>query len=120
MNATRKRWLALSNASVAQTDESNSLLTSRLEVRTLPGALSQPVQGTDGSTVELPAFNRKVAGSTPARCIDHGLVAQPRQRRLAQNEDVAGSNPVRTTDRDRREPNWLLMAVAYLQLFRGW
>jgi hypothetical protein len=119
MNRRSKRWLDFADAPVAQTDQSSSLLRSRLEVRVLPGALSDAADRTDGSTVELPAFNRKVAGSNPARCIEFGSVAQSGTRRLAQNEDVAGSNPVRTTE-GYSEPNWLLMALAYLQMFRGW
>ena len=104
------------DAPVAQMDESNRLLSGRLKVRSLPGALgASSARRTDSSTAELPAFNREVAGSSPARCMkEHGSVAQFGKRRLAQNEDVAGSNPARTTQLD-----WLLLALLYAQQYRG-
>ena len=114
----RKRCDEQLVAPVAQVDKSSSLLRSRLKVRPLPGALGESPR-TDSSTAEPPAFNREVAGSSPARCmVDDSSVAQLRQRRLTQNEDVAGSNPARTTE--RAEGNWFKLALLYAQYFKGW
>ena len=116
------------DAPVAQMDQSNSLLRSRLEVRVLPGALRDSDAfsrvGTDSSTAEPPAFNREVAGSSPARCMDvcesEKRFGSPiGKRRLAQNEEVAGSNPARTTVTRARKPDWLLMALLFAQQFKG-
>src|SRR5688500_19904127 len=104
----RKRCETSSDAPVAQLEQSGSLLRRRPEVRVLPGALAGHATNvatpprTDSSTAEPPAFNREVAGSNPARCIDRkcdGSVAQSGKRRLAQNEEVVGSNPTRTTEK---------------------
>ena len=54
-------------APVAQMDQSNSLLKSRLGVRIPPGALR--TKRTDSSKAEPPTFNRRDAGSSPARCM---------------------------------------------------
>ena len=118
MNARFKRCSEVGfDAPVAQADESSSLLRSRLKVRALPGAVRDA--RTDSSKAEPPAFNRKRAGSNPARCIDDGSVAQPGKRRLAQNEEVAGSNPARTTVLEKHEPDWLMLALLYGQHFTG-
>ena len=45
-----------------------------------------------------------------------GSVAQLRQRRLAQNEECAGSNPARTTE---KHPNWFAMALLFANQFKG-
>ena len=119
MNARFKRCSDVNfDAPVAQADESNSLLRSRLKVRALPGAVHEA--RTDSSTAEPPAFNREVVSSNLTRCTDDGSVAQFGKRRLAQNEEVAGSNPARTTVLEKHEPNWLMLALLYGQHFRGW
>src|SRR5439155_22323772 len=105
-------------APVAQQDESSSLLRSRLKVRALPGAVVSESSRTDSSMEEPPAFNREVVSSNLTRCSDDGSVAQFRQRRLTQNEDVVGSNPSRTTEDVK--PNWFTLALLYAQQFRGW
>jgi hypothetical protein len=58
------------------------------------------------------------------RVIRSGSAAQPGKRRLAQNEEVVGSNPTRTTpppprhSPDRVDP--LSMAILFAQQFKGW
>ena len=107
----RKRCDENPVAPVAQQDKSNSLLRSRLKVRALPGAVR-----TDSSTAEPPAFNREVVSSNLTRCSDDGSVAQFRQRRLSQKEEVVGSNPSRTTE---TKPNWFVLALLFAQQFKG-
>ena len=120
MDARFKRCSDLDfDAPVAQAEKSNSLLRSRLKVRALPGALRDA--RTDSSTVEPPAFNREVVSSNLTRCTQKdGSVAQFGKRRLAQNEEVAGSNPARTTVLEKHEPNWLMLALLYGQHFKSW
>ena len=80
----KKTVARTTEAPVAQWNKSNSLLRSRLRVRVPPGALS-----TDSSMAEPPAFNRRVAGSSPARCIRCGRQEGP----VAQSAEAPGPEP---------------------------
>jgi hypothetical protein len=46
----------------------------------------------------------------------NGSVAQFGKRRPAQNGEVVGSSPTRTTD---RSPNWLMLALMFANQFKG-
>ena len=84
---------------------------------------TEKIRSTDSSMAEPPAFNREVAGSSPARCIsaaEDGSIAQSGKRRLAWNEVVAGSNPGRTMEKHgERRVNWLTLALLFANHFKG-
>ena len=80
-----------------------------------------------------PPWRRIGLRCLPFRVRHNGSVAQSGKRRLAQNEEVVGSNPTRTTSPPPAPPalpppsrevpsgvDPLSMAILFAQQFKGW
>jgi hypothetical protein len=76
---------------------------------------------TDTTTTRASAATARIR-PTPklsraaVRANTNGSVAQFGKRRPAQNGEVVGSSPTRTTD---RSPNWLTLALMFANQFKG-
>ena len=82
------------------------MTTNSTTVRPVPTARLRP-------NLKLRRASRALRAS---RAITNGSVAQFGKRRPAQNGEVVGSSPTRTTD---RPPNWLTLALLFAQQFKG-